>query len=86
MTELFATGNATLILVIIIDVLSLLFMALIITIFRTQSEKYRLLLTRLGDTEVRGVPGRFLIPVYCLSILIGTIISLYIIIAQPHLL
>ena len=77
---------AALVLVLIAEALSLLFLFLIIRIFRSQAEKYRLLLTNLGDQSAWGNPGRILIPLYIVLTLGATLITTLIFLSQPHLL
>ena len=88
MQEIFAsTGMMTvLVIVLMLEALSLLFLFLIVQIFRSQSEKYRLLLTNLGDQSAWGRPGRILIPVYVVLTLAATVVTTMIFIFQPHLL
>ena len=75
-----------LVLVLIAEALSLLFLFLTIRIFRSQAEKYRLLLTHLGDQSMWGSPGRILIPLYVVLTLSATVITTMIFLFQPHLL
>ncbi|MDO8648870.1 MAG: hypothetical protein Q7R81_03740 [Candidatus Peregrinibacteria bacterium] len=88
MQELFSSPGmiTVLVIVLIVEALSLLLLFLNIQIFRSQSEKYRLLLSNLGDQSAWGRPGRILIPLYVLMTLGATAVTTIIFIFQPHLL
>ena len=88
MQELFSSPGMMTILVIVLigEALSLLLLFLNIHIFRSQSEKYRLLLSDLGDQSTWGRPGRILIPLYILITLGTTVTTTLMFIFQPHLL
>jgi hypothetical protein len=77
---------ATLAIVLGIEAFSLLFLFLAIRIFRGQAEKYRLLLSRLGEQDVGSRPGRILIPLYVLVTVCATALTTMIFLFQPHLL
>lgn len=88
MQELFSSPEMTTVLVIILiaEALSLLLLFFNIQIFRSQSEKYRLLLSSLGDESGWGRPGRILVPLYILFTLGATVLITIIFIFQPHVL
>lgn len=72
--------------VFLIEVLSLLLLFVNVRIFRSQSNKYRLLLSGMGNQSAFGSPGRMLIPLYIALALGATIVTTLIFITQPHLL
>lgn len=88
MTDLFASPGmtASTIVILIIEGLSLLMLFLNIQIFRSQSEKYRLLLANLGNQSAWGWPGKILIPLYIVLTLGTTAVTILIFIFQPHIL
>ncbi len=71
---------------LLIEVLSLLFMFLIIRIYRSQSQKYWQLLSGMGGQHLWGRPGKVLIPLYIVLILGATVVSVLIFLYQPHVL
>lgn len=75
---------AALVIVLIVEMLSLLMLFLSVQVFRSQAEKYRLLLEGLEGRNGWGTPGRILLPLYILAILGSTIITMLIFIYQPH--
>lgn len=77
---------AALVVVLVVEALSLLLLFINIQIFRSQSEKYRLLLANLGDQSAWGRPGRILIPLYILLTLVATVATTLTFLFQPHLL
>ena len=75
-----------LVIVLVIEALSLLMLFLNIQLFRTQSEKYRMLLSGLGNESTWGKPGRIIIPLYVLTTLFAALITGLVFVFQPHLL
>jgi hypothetical protein len=88
MQELFSTPEAITAFVVILTMqsFSLLLLFLNIQIFRSQTEKYRLLLANFGNQSAWGTPGRFLVPIYIVITLSVTVASSLIFLFQPHLL
>ncbi len=88
MQELLGTPGmiAALIAVLVLQAVSLLVLFINIEIFRSQSEKYRLLLSNLGDQSAWGRPGRVLIPLYIILVLCATVVTTLIFLFQPHVL
>ncbi len=88
MQEFFRSPGILIILVIvlIVQALSLLLLFLNIQIFRSQSEKYHLLLANLGNQSAWGRPGRILLPLYFLFTLGVTVVTTVLFLFQPHLL
>ncbi len=72
--------------VLALEALSLLLLLLNIQIFRSQSEKYRLLLADLGDQSAWGRPGRILMPLYVVLTIVVTAVSATVFAFQPHFL
>lgn len=72
--------------VLIIEALSLLMLFLNFQIFKSQTEKYRLLLSSMGGLDTWGKPGRILLPLYIVLVLGTTVVTTSIFIFQPHLL
>ncbi len=88
MQELFSSPEmmTAFLIVLIAEALSLLLLFVNMQVFRSQSEKYRLLLSNLGDQSAWGKPGRILIPLYILLTLGVTTVTTVIFLFQPHLL
>ena len=77
---------ATTAVVLILCAASLILMGVNVQVFRSQTRRYRLLFEHLENEEAWGRSGRILMPLYILSTIVITGISLYLFIAQPHLL
>lgn len=86
MADLFSSPGmiAALVIVLVLEVLSLLTLFLCVQVFRSQSEKYRLLLEGLEGRNGWGTPGRILLPLYILTILGSTVVTILIFMYQPH--
>lgn len=74
------------VILLVVEALSLLLLFINIQIFRSQSEKYSLLLADLGNQGAWGKPGRLIIPFYVACTLIAAAMTTVIFIFQPHLL
>ncbi len=72
--------------VFILEALSLLLLALNIFLYHNQNEKYRHLLSGMGGQHVWKNPGRVILPVYIVVVLVATIATSALIIFQPHIL
>lgn len=75
-----------LVIILVIEVLSLLFMVMILQIYRSQSQKYRQLLSGMGGQDLWGAPGRVLIPLYTVLTVIATVVTVLLFLYQPHIL
>lgn len=72
--------------VLVLNALSLLWLATTIQLFRGQKQKYLTLLGHLGNEIAWGNSGRILLPLYVLLTVGATITILVIFMFQPHLL
>lgn len=77
---------AALAVVLVLEALSLLLLLLNIQIFRSQNEKYRLFMARLGDQGAWGRPGRVLVPLYVCMTFAAVAVTTALFLFQPHLL
>lgn len=57
-----------------------------VLVFRTQARKYRELLRGFGDENAEGRPGRILIPLYVASTLVAAFVTVWLYVADPHVL
>lgn len=72
--------------ILVLNALSLLLMLLNIQIFRSQNEKYRLFLVRLGGQAAWGRPGRWIVPAYVLTACGSVAVTTALFLFQPHIL
>lgn len=88
MAEILASPGmiAALVFVLVVQVLSLLMLFLNVQVFRSQAEKYRMLLDHLEAGDAWGRPGRVLLPLYVVAVLGATVVTTLIFIFQPHIL
>ncbi|MBI2636351.1 hypothetical protein HYW84_03440 [Candidatus Peregrinibacteria bacterium] len=75
---------ASLIIVLVINAVSLLVLLSMIQVFRSQAQKYRLLLANMGNQEAWGNPGRAQLIAYVALTLAVTTAAIMIFIFQPH--
>ncbi len=80
-------GSLTMIgIVVTLEVLSFLFLLIIVKIFRSQSEKYQLLIGSFDRSLAQNAPGRILVPLYYACTIVSSVVIVLITIFQPHLL
>ena len=72
--------------VLVIELFSVALLFINIRLFRGQAEKYRVLLQNLGYEGGRRKEGRILVPLYVVCTLSATVVTIAIIVFQPHLL
>ena len=77
---------ASLITVLVIQAVSLLFLFLIVQVYRSQVEKYHLLFTHMGNQEAWGNPGRYLLFTYIVLTFGVTVATTFFFLFQPHIL
>lgn len=72
--------------ILVIEAISLLILFLNVQIFRSQSGKYQALLIEMGDESGWGTPGRFIVPLYVLTVVGSVIVTTLVFVFQPHIL
>lgn len=86
--EIFSSPGmiAVTVLIVVVQAVSVLFMMLVIHLFRRQRSKYDGLLRGMRNDTALGTPGRILIPLYIVVTLVVAVVTVYLFLFQPHLL
>ncbi len=69
---------------LVIQAVSLLIVFLVVQVFRSQVEKYRMMLTGMGNQGAWGKPGKAIIITYVVLAILVTIVTTLLFVFQPH--